>query len=74
MKLPGEALLEFRLSPTDDQHCLLEQEALFIPRGLFGLLYWYAVVPFHVIVFKGMLDGVRREALQIASTPSRATA
>ena len=71
MKLPGEARLEFRLSPTDSLHCVLEQEALFIPRGLFGLLYWYAVIPFHAIVFKGMLVGIRREALQIARTPAK---
>jgi hypothetical protein len=68
MKVPGEALLEFRVSPLDSQRCILEQTALFIPRGLFGLLYWYAVVPFHAIVFKGMLNGIRREAFQIANT------
>lgn len=72
MKLPGEALLEFRLSPTDDQHCVLEQRANFMPRGLLGLLYWYAVVPFHAVVFKGMLNGIRREALQIAGAPAKA--
>jgi uncharacterized protein YbjT (DUF2867 family) len=71
MKLPGEALLEFRVKPTDLEHCILQQEALFIPRGLFGLLYWYAVVPFHAIVFKGMLNGIRREALQIANTSTK---
>ena len=71
MKLPGEALLEFRLTPTGNGHCVLEQQALFIPHGLMGLLYWYAVVPFHAIVFKGMLNGIRREAFQIANTPSQ---
>jgi uncharacterized protein YbjT (DUF2867 family) len=71
MKLPGEALLEFRLKSLDSEHCVLEQEALFIPRGLFGLLYWYAVVPFHAVVFKGMLNGIRREALQIANTQKK---
>lgn len=66
MKLPGEALLEFRIKALDDEHCVLEQDARFIPRGLIGLLYWYAVVPFHAFVFKGMLQGIRREASQIA--------
>jgi uncharacterized protein YbjT (DUF2867 family) len=69
MKLPGEALLEFLITPVDATHCVLQQQALFIPRGLFGLLYWYAVVPFHAVVFKGMLNGISREALQIAATP-----
>ena len=72
MKLPGEALLEFRIEPINGERCVLEQTALFIPRGLFGLLYWYAVVPFHAIVFKGMLNGIRREAFQIANTPPKA--
>ncbi len=75
MKLPGEALLEFRIAPDGDEHCVLEQDARFIPRGLFGLLYWYAVVPFHALVFAGMLNGIRREALQIAKeTPIERTA
>ncbi len=67
MKLPGEALLEFRIEPWDRAHCTLRQIALFKPRGLFGLLYWYAVVPFHHIVFRGMLLGIEREALRVAA-------
>jgi uncharacterized protein YbjT (DUF2867 family) len=65
MKLPGEALLEFRIEPRGTNHCTLEQVALFRPRGLFGLVYWYAVAPLHHIVFSGMLEGIRREAVQI---------
>lgn len=67
MKLPGEALLEFRVSTDTEQQCRLEQIALFKPRGLFGLIYWYAVLPFHGIVFSGMLRGIQREALRIAA-------
>jgi hypothetical protein len=67
MKLPGEASLEFRVEPLGERQCTLRQVALFQPRGLFGLLYWYAVAPLHHIVFRGMLLGIRREALQIAA-------
>ncbi len=67
MKLPGEALLDFRITPQGSGACTLQQRALFRPRGLFGLLYWYAVVPFHHIVFRGMLQGIQREALRIAA-------
>lgn len=72
MKLPGEALLEFVIDPDPDQpaRCTLEQIALFQPRGLFGLLYWYAVVPLHHIVFRGMLAGIEREAKEIAAGSS----
>ena len=40
----------------------LVMTARFRPRGLFGLLYWYAVVPLHEIVFGGMLRGIRKTA------------
>jgi len=42
----------------------LHQAARFKPRGLFGLLYWYSLMPLHRIVFGGMLKGIRRAALQ----------
>ncbi|MEO8129230.1 MAG: SDR family oxidoreductase [Bryobacteraceae bacterium] len=67
MQLPGEALLEFRIEPRGEGQCVLHQTALFKPLGLFGLIYWYAVVPLHHIVFRGMLLGIQREALQIAA-------
>ena len=67
MKVPGEALLEFRVDALNDHQCVLHQSALFRPRGLFGLAYWYSVLPFHAIVFKGMLSGIEREALKIAA-------
>ena len=35
---------------------------LFRPQGLLGILYWYAVVPLHQIVFGGMLNGIKRAA------------
>jgi uncharacterized protein YbjT (DUF2867 family) len=49
MKLPGEAWLEFRLE--DGQ---LHQTATFRPKGLAGRLYWYACLPFHLILFPRM--------------------
>ncbi len=42
--------------------CRLVQTAYFQPRGLLGILYWYAVMPLHGWVFSGMLAGLRREA------------
>jgi hypothetical protein len=67
MKLPGEALLEFEIAPdeNDEGACVLTQTARFKPHGLFGLLYWYAVVPLHGVVFRGMLDGIRRSAVKL---------
>jgi uncharacterized protein YbjT (DUF2867 family) len=57
MKLPGEATLEFRLEEIAPGQTVLKQIAHFLPRGLLGLLYWYAVTPFHNFIFNGMLRG-----------------
>lgn len=51
MKLPGEAWLEFKI--VDNK---IIQTATFRPLGLLGRLYWYSVVPFHEIVFRGMIS------------------
>jgi uncharacterized protein YbjT (DUF2867 family) len=51
MKLPGEAWLEFKI----DKKNTLTQTATFRPLGVLGRLYWYAVLPFHGIIFKGMI-------------------
>jgi len=67
MKLPGEALLEFEIEERSDRRSVLVQTARFIPRGLLGLAYWYAVVPLHAYVFRGMLDGFRRDAERLAA-------
>jgi len=37
--------------------CLLSR---FLPRGLAGILYWYALYPFHEWVFYGMLKAIAR--------------
>jgi len=56
MKLPGVATLTFEIEPGDVAGASrLVQTARFKPRGLFGLLYWYAVLPFHGIVFRRTL-------------------
>ena len=68
MKLPGEAVLEFRVEALNDRQSVLHQSALFRPRGLLGLAYWYSVLPFHAIVFHGMLSGIGREAMKLAAS------
>ena len=67
MRLPGEALLDFNIETTDGKRCLLRQTALFEPRGLFGLIYWHAVTPFHGIVFRSLLAGLQQDAIRIAA-------
>ena len=58
MKLPGEAWLQFRILDHDDGSHTLEQLAAFRPHGLAGRLYWYSLVPFHFVIFKGMIENI----------------
>ena len=70
MRLPGEAWLEWSIEPVDGGSRIV-QTARYRPRGLFGRAYWYAVVPFHSLVFPGMLRGIVHDAESLAE-PVRA--
>ncbi len=56
MKVPGEAWLEFKVKDNK-----FIQTATFRPHGILGRLYWYSVLPFHGIVFKGMINALTKE-------------
>lgn len=84
MKVPGDAVLEFTIEPRDARgeplppdaadrapRSRLTQRARFRPRGLAGLAYWYAVAPFHGVVFRRMLRGIQTAAGQLAAAPER---
>jgi len=62
MILPGKAWLEFRISKLPNGQSEVIQEATFSPRGLGGQLYWYAVLPLHVLVFPTMIRNLIRSA------------
>jgi uncharacterized protein YbjT (DUF2867 family) len=61
MKLPGDAWLEWRTESAPDRSgTVVTQRARFVPRGVFGRLYWYALVPFHAVIFPAMLRRMMR--------------
>ena len=60
MKLPGEAWLEFKILKIKNQ-LHLQQTATFRPKGLWGRLYWYSLLPFHYFIFNGMIDNLLRK-------------
>ncbi len=62
MKLPGRAWLEFEVMPTGGG-AVVHQTAVFEPAGLSGLLYWYALLPVHALIFGGLLRAIARRAL-----------
>jgi len=74
MKLPGEALLEIQIKAEADDRSELIMLSRFLPRGLLGILYWYALYPFHQWIFAGMLKGIAREITRpIVTGPERFT-
>lgn len=57
MKVPGKAWLQFEAVPKDGKTQLI-QTALFAPKGLFGLLYWYSSYPAHFFIFDKMAQRI----------------
>ncbi|EDM43857.1 hypothetical protein SCB49_09705 [unidentified eubacterium SCB49] len=56
MRVPGEAWLEFKI----DKENILHQTATFRPKGLWGRLYWYSMLPFHYFIFGNMIKRIAR--------------
>ncbi|WP_310600431.1 SDR family oxidoreductase [Desulfobulbus sp.] len=65
MKLPGKAWLEFEIRQET-----LVQTAFFIPHGLLGRLYWYAMLPWHGLIFPRLCRRVVERA-RIAAPPGQ---
>ncbi|MDX2497764.1 MAG: SDR family oxidoreductase [Desulfobacterales bacterium] len=74
MKVPGEALLEFKIDSMGDHSTDLQMLSRFLPKGLWGILYWYMLYPFHEKIFFGMLKGIAGAIEKpIVSGPERFT-
>ncbi len=54
MKAPGSGVLEFELEPQPTGGTRLTATAYWHPAGVWGLLYWYPLAPFHRLIFEGM--------------------
>jgi hypothetical protein len=60
MKVPGKAWLEFKIKGDE-----LIQTAYFYPRGVWGRLYWYALMPVHYLVFGNMIRSIIKKSKEI---------
>jgi uncharacterized protein YbjT (DUF2867 family) len=67
MKLPGLAWLELQVGSTAGGTTTFHHRALFHPKGLFGYLYWWSILPFHGIIFGSMQKNIAKaaEALEV---------
>lgn len=73
MKTPGDALLEFVITPEGQDKVELKMVSRFLPRGLAGILYWYALLPTHRWLFEGMLRAVAtKTGLPVIDGPDKA--
>jgi uncharacterized protein DUF2867 len=61
MRLPGRAWLQFHFEPGE-KGTILRSEALFLPKGILGHLYWAAFYPAHVLLFNGLLRAIAAAA------------
>lgn len=66
MRCPGAGVMEFEIEPLDGAHARVTVTAYWHPQGVWGLLYWYALVPAHRFVFQGMTRAIARQAEQQA--------
>jgi uncharacterized protein YbjT (DUF2867 family) len=69
LKAPGSGALEFELLPVDEERTELRITAYWHPRGVWGLMYWYAMLPAHLFLFRGWTRKLARlaEAAQAAA-------
>ena len=54
LKAPGSGILEFELEALPGGGTRLTETAYWHPRGVAGLLYWYAMIPAHLFLFRVM--------------------
>ncbi|MGD9703306.1 MAG: SDR family oxidoreductase [Acidimicrobiia bacterium] len=74
MKVPGKAWLTWRIEDADTPgRVRLQQVAFFAPKGLFGRLYWYTMLPFHWLIFRRMAHAIVDHGTH-SSAAGRATA
>jgi uncharacterized protein YbjT (DUF2867 family) len=62
MRVPGSGVLEFEVEPRADGGSRLAITAYWHPQGVWGLLYWYAMVPAHLVLFRRMSRAMLQRA------------
>ena len=69
MRAPGSGVLEFEVdpetAPAPGDQTRLTITAYWHPQGVWGLLYWLALAPAHLFIFRKMTRAMLRRAEQI---------
>jgi uncharacterized protein YbjT (DUF2867 family) len=69
LKAPGVGVLEFRIRDLGKQR-RVTVHGYFHPAGVWGLMYWYATLPVHSILFKGTAREIARR-VSVPGTPGK---
>jgi uncharacterized protein YbjT (DUF2867 family) len=76
MRAPGAGVLEFDIeaepAAPSGPRTKLTITAYWHPKGVWGLLYWYALAPAHLFIFRRMTQAMMRRAEQIDAKPAKA--
>ena len=70
MKAPGSGILEFDLQERGPRCTAITITAYWHPRGVWGLLYWYSLVPAHLFLFRGWTRAIARRAERAVPPPT----
>jgi hypothetical protein len=62
MRVPGAAVLELEATPIDGGRTRITATSYFHPAGLWGLLYWIALIPVHRRIFQTLAEGLASRA------------
>jgi len=66
MKAPGAGVLEFVVTPgPGGKGSSVSATAYWHPAGVAGLVYWYALVPAHLFLFRGLTRALERRASEL---------
>ena len=68
MRVPGRAWLDLGIEIGEDGGTVFRQRAVYAPKGLLGRAYWWAVWPFHGLVFGGMQRNIAAKAEELAAS------
>jgi uncharacterized protein YbjT (DUF2867 family) len=71
MKAPGAGVLEFDIEEHASGERRIAVTAYWHPAGVWGLAYWYAMFPAHVVLFDALVREIARRALAFDAAECR---
>jgi uncharacterized protein YbjT (DUF2867 family) len=74
MKAPGSGVLEFEIDEAAPNERRIAITAHWHPAGVWGLIYWYAMIPAHLVLFDALAKEIVHRACLIAGGAKAAKA